>query len=346
MKGYISEKKDLDPQPKAAGIREFGCWISGMIARHVLVIYVLVTGIVIAVIYTQITRTAVYQVDDCPAAAACSICGEPDLLLETGPPPESRKRDLRNLNAATAKQARFLVQAENQFPVFVLEEDSVTEIWTFPQSVREVLTAAGIPIGPGDRVEPEGIVHSRTEIRILRAEDEMLDAGLQSAAVRSGDPGLSRGSINVTRPESRLTSSAGVPEHDIFLPASREIKIENILEVTATAYCPGTPGSGCPLDQQGHSECTGCYNDGYTYTGKKAVQGEGTLDSPRMVAVDPRIIPLFSTVYLEGIGFAVAEDIGGAIKGNRIDLLFDLHRDASEFGLKKGIRLYVLSETG
>ena len=124
------------------------------------------------------------------------------------------------------------------------------------------------------------------------------------------------------------------------------IAINSVIEVTATAYCPGTPGSGCPLNSQGHAFCTGCYNDGYTYTGKKAVQGEGTLESPRMIAVDPRIIPLGSLVYLEGIGFAIAEDIGGAIKGNRIDLFFDLHQDTSKFGLQKGIRLYLLAGNG
>ncbi|HHX87504.1 MAG TPA: hypothetical protein GX693_04905, partial [Firmicutes bacterium] len=128
--------------------------------------------------------------------------------------------------------------------------------------------------------------------------------------------------------------------------AGTAIKFNQVIVVTATAYCPGTPESGCPLNSQGRSLCTDWYNDGYTYTGKKAVQGEGTLDSPRIVAVDPRIIPLSSKIYLEGIGFAVAEDIGGSIQGNRIDILFNLHQDALKFGLRKGIKLYVLAGTG
>ena len=69
------------------------------------------------------------------------------------------------------------------------------------------------------------------------------------------------------------------------------------------------------------------------------------MELPHIVAVDPRVIPLASKIYLEGIGFAVAEDIGGSIQGNRIDILFNLHRDAREFGLRKGIKLYILTGT-
>ena len=38
------------------------------------------------------------------------------------------------------------------------------------------------------------------------------------------------------------------------------------------------------------------------------------------VAVDPRIIPLGTRVWIPGYGYALADDIGSAIKGHRIDL--------------------------
>ncbi|MEM5767870.1 MAG: 3D domain-containing protein [Bacillota bacterium] len=41
------------------------------------------------------------------------------------------------------------------------------------------------------------------------------------------------------------------------------------------------------------------------------------------MAVDPNVIPLRSKLYVPGYGYASAEDIGGAIQGNRIDLFMD-----------------------
>lgn len=110
--------------------------------------------------------------------------------------------------------------------------------------------------------------------------------------------------------------------------------------VEATAYCPGIPSSGCPL-KNGYPSCTGKYANGYTATGVKAKAGDGTLENPHIIATDPRIIPMKTLVYIEGYGYARAEDVGGAIKGKRIDLLFDTHAEALQFGRQR-LKIYIL----
>lgn len=60
-----------------------------------------------------------------------------------------------------------------------------------------------------------------------------------------------------------------------------------------------------------------------------------------LVAVDPSVIPLGTRLFIPGYGDAIADDIGGAIKGNRIDLAFDSHAEALQFG-RQDITVYII----
>jgi len=91
-------------------------------------------------------------------------------------------------------------------------------------------------------------------------------------------------------------------------PTGKEITVE------ATAYT---------------AECEGC--SGITKTG---VDLKANPDE-KVIAVDPSVIPLGSTVYVEGYGYAKAEDIGGGIKGHEIDVFVPAEDDALEWGRKE-----------
>ncbi|WP_280771033.1 peptidoglycan-binding protein [Salipaludibacillus daqingensis] len=81
--------------------------------------------------------------------------------------------------------------------------------------------------------------------------------------------------------------------------------------------------------------CEGC--SGITYTGLDLRNNP----HKKVIAVDPNVIPLGSKVYVEGYGEAIAGDIGGAIKGHRIDLFMPDRDDALEFG-RKDVEITVL----
>ncbi|WP_276207826.1 3D domain-containing protein [Virgibacillus sp. YIM 98842] len=83
--------------------------------------------------------------------------------------------------------------------------------------------------------------------------------------------------------------------------------------VTATAYT---------------AKCDGC--SGVTSTG---IDLNNNPDA-KVIAVDPSVIPLGSTVYVEGYGYATAEDTGGAIKGNKIDVFVPDKQAAAKWGIR------------
>jgi len=54
-----------------------------------------------------------------------------------------------------------------------------------------------------------------------------------------------------------------------------------------------------------------------------------------IIATDPEVIPPYSIVEIKDMGAYISLDVGGAIKGNRIDILFDSKEKALEFGIKE-----------
>ena len=59
-------------------------------------------------------------------------------------------------------------------------------------------------------------------------------------------------------------------------------------------------------------------------------------------AVDPEVIPLGSIVFIEGYGYAVCDDIGGAIHGNIIDVGVDTYDQAYQWGTKTRVTVYLV----
>ncbi len=99
-------------------------------------------------------------------------------------------------------------------------------------------------------------------------------------------------------------------------------RYSKVMSMVATAYCP------C-------NKCNYPYGGQPSYIGLPLGQG--------IVAVDPKVIPLGTRLYVEGYGNAVAADVGNAIVGNRIDLCYPDHQSATSFGIQN-VKVYVLVE--
>lgn len=103
----------------------------------------------------------------------------------------------------------------------------------------------------------------------------------------------------------------------------KQVKSKQAIDITATAYAPG------PHDNGKWGNLTHI----------------GTQVRPGVIAVDPRLIPLGSKLYIEfsnGEGmYGVAEDTGGAIKDKRIDIAMNTVAEANQFGIQK-VKVYII----
>ena len=108
----------------------------------------------------------------------------------------------------------------------------------------------------------------------------------------------------------RTETEIVVEKEPIYITEVKEIEKEiEWFYFVATGYSANDPLQG---------------TNNITATGKEIKKG--------MIAVDPKIIPLGTQIEIKDIGFFIAEDTGGKIKGNRIDIYFETKDEAKDFG--------------
>lgn len=115
------------------------------------------------------------------------------------------------------------------------------------------------------------------------------------------------------------------------LPYSRggRVYFTKSMRMSATAYTASYSCTGKGPGDAGYN---------ITRTGTSARRDSSGYSS---VAVDPSVIPLGTKLYVEGYGYAVAEDTGGAVTGNTIDLYFNSNSEMNNWG-RRSVMVYVL----
>lgn len=158
--------------------------------------------------------------------------------------------------------------------------------------------------------EIQEILAARQEEREKQAAQEILDVQVMAQAeIGIYDPNYQG------TPSTGNTVTAGSSAQYTYADENGTYVSLGIFELTA--YCP------CPI-------CCGIYSNmtnPTTASGTRATQG-------RTIATDTSVIPFGSKVVINGKIYT-AEDTGGAIKGNRIDIYFESHTEALYFGRQK-----------
>lgn len=105
------------------------------------------------------------------------------------------------------------------------------------------------------------------------------------------------------------------------------VNTSRVKYVTASAKKTATTVSDETKIKLGKFKLTFYGDDTITASGKKP-------QINHTIAVDPRVIPLGSKVYIEGMGTYYAEDTGGAIKGSILDVFVRTEAEANRLGIR------------
>ena len=210
-------------------------------------------------------------------------------------------------------------------------------IVTSVSNIAALLQSQNIRLGKYDSVTPaltesvpaDGTVRidhflawQRIEHRIIAMPTiNRVDVSLRPGAskvVTKGQPGMIDVLVSFTQHDDGNVKARAIGSRVVRKPRARVVDVgaAESIQMVATAYTP---------------YCTGC--SGITASGRPAGHG--------IVAVDPRVIPLGTRLYIPGYGYAIAGDTGGAIVGYRIDLGYTSYRDAMQFG-RRAVTVYRL----
>ena len=270
------------------------------------------------------------------------------------------------LDAKLQKLRRNEIYIKRAVPVNVFVDGKKLNLMTYRDTVGEVLADNSIVMSGNDRLEnlkPGDKVTGNMDIKIIRVKEEVvsekipipykvisrennhLDKGTE-LTVREGKEGIREKLFRVLLEDGKEISRKLINDSITLNPIDKIVEFgtvlnyrtsrgdilryRKVLNMRATAYTSSFEDTGKNPGDPGF---------GITYTGMKAKKG--------IIAVDPRIIPLGTRVYVEipgknsDYGYAVAADIGGAIKGNLIDLYFDDINIVRNWGCKK-VNVYLL----
>ncbi|MCG0277348.1 MAG: G5 domain-containing protein [Thermanaeromonas sp.] len=236
-----------------------------------------------------------------------------------------------------------VISVTRAVPVSVEADGKKTVVKVPVPTVAQVLAAAGLTLGPMDRVETNLGTGDKLYLKIFRVTQEIevrseaipfkierradfsLERGVEKV-VREGKPGLRYLKYRVTKEDGKEVKRELL---DTWVEVQPQSKI--------IAYGTRTPEAVAALAKAGkvlEMEATA-----YTHTGNPTATG--IYPYRGIVAVDPKVIPLGTRLYVEGYGYAWAQDTGGLIKGQRIDLFMETEKEAILWGRRR-VKVYIL----
>ncbi|WP_257985583.1 G5 and 3D domain-containing protein [Bacillus sp. V5-8f] len=248
----------------------------------------------------------------------------------------------------TKLHSKIKISIERAFPLKLVVGGNHRQVWSTSTTVADFLRQQGVKLNKLDRVEP-GLgedVKAGIAINVIRVEKvtDVVEEPVEFEVITKKDSSLVKGKEKlISAGKNGLVSRQYTVVKENGKEINRQLLSETMIERKedkVVAIGTKSLATNVLLGEKGGRElfvsstaytagCNGC--SGITATGINLRSNPGA----KIIAVDPGVIPLGSKVFVEGYGYAIAGDTGGAIKGHKIDVFFSSTSQAYRWGRKK-----------
>jgi uncharacterized protein YabE (DUF348 family) len=251
------------------------------------------------------------------------------------------------------------IDVQKAFQLVLVDGKEKRQVWSTSTTVANFLEEQGITLSELDRVNYglDSKLTPKSKVRVVRVEkvtdvveesiafstEKKTDSSIlkgQEKVITAGKEGKVTRKYEIVKENGKVVTKTLLEEKVVEEPTTKVVSVGT--KVVTASVSRGTTSSEPTSGKEFYVEataytpyCSGC--SGVTATGLNIRSNTGI----KVIAVDPSVIPLGSKVWVEGYGYAIAADTGGAIKGNRIDILLHSESAASQWG-RRTVRIKVL----
>ena len=275
-----------------------------------------------------------------------TVYSRTDLFAEKTPDERSRGNKIRialiasSIALSVALVGLYIYVSEITSDLTIQIDHGIAPYKSRTATVGDALAEAGYKVEPLDIIEPsadsplaDGMAirvrrvrikteteEELTDFKTVEEEDTSMNKG-ESKVTQEGKQGKDRVTYEVTYTAGMETDRKEVDRRTLEKPVNKVVHVGVIETIDGFAYT-----------RKETFQATAYTGGGTTASGTRARVGE--------IAVDPSVIPLGTTVYVEGFGLRTAEDTGGAVKGHIIDIYMGSRSECIQWG-RRDVTVYL-----
>ena len=246
------------------------------------------------------------------------------------------------------------IEIESGVPMTIIDNGETYNVMAAPGTVEEVLEFTGHQADENDRISlaltdevnqgaviiinridyKQETVTETDEINVVKKYDNSMPAGT-TKVLQTGVCGVYDVVYEYCYKNGVKVNSTEISRQVVQEPQDKIVLVGS--KVATPVY--GDASIAAPVAGE-YTKCFTVSATAYTHTGNRTASG--TIARVGVIAVDPKVIPMGTKVYVEGYGYAIAEDTGGAIKGNKIDIFLDTRGECINWG-RRNVTIYILN---